>query len=311
MRYNALVIGCGNIGAGYDLNTKDVLTHAKAFSLRKNIIFSVADIDEKSAKKVAKKYKIGYRTQLSAEELGTFDLVSICTATQSHYDYLAQLSKLPDMPFIICEKPVIGSLKQFASLKKLQLDPNKILVNYIRRFQPGYRLLQKRLQQILMTDRISHVIVRYQRGILNNGSHALDLLNFLTNETTTIISDVKIASKTYDAFSYDPTLSGNLLLNSSIPVSLIGFTNVSFSIFELEIYTGSWKISIEESGNTIRYFKNRKGELIEDKRLLQSNVLKDYMIPVVDYAIDCLGNKKETNFESALSLNNIILKNLA
>lgn len=310
MRYKALVIGCGSIGASYDFKTNEVLTHAKAYSLRKDIAFSVADLDEQKAKKVATKYKVDYNTQLSTEELRIFDILSICTSTQFHYNYLAQISKLPDMPFIICEKPIIGSLKQFASLKKLELDPDKILVNYIRRFQPGFKLLQKRLQKILATEQINNVIIRYQRGILNNGSHALDLLNFLTNEEKPTITGIKIASKIYDVFDYDPTLTGSLLLNNCIPVSLVGFTNISYSIFEIEIYTGSWKILINDSGNTIRYFKNKNGLLTENQQMMQSEVLKDYMVPVISYALNCMTRKKETNFESALLLNHLILKKL-
>jgi len=51
LSYSALIIGCGNIGALYDLNVPEkVWTHAKAFSTTKDIQFSVADVKIRQAK---------------------------------------------------------------------------------------------------------------------------------------------------------------------------------------------------------------------------------------------------------------------
>ena len=53
MSYSALIIGCGNIGAMYDLNMPEkVWTHAKAFSKAKDIRFYVADVNANQAKKI-------------------------------------------------------------------------------------------------------------------------------------------------------------------------------------------------------------------------------------------------------------------
>jgi len=52
----ALVIGCGKIGAGYDFNNDQILTHTKALSLRNDVQLSVYDIDKKKTDKVARRY---------------------------------------------------------------------------------------------------------------------------------------------------------------------------------------------------------------------------------------------------------------
>lgn len=39
----ALIIGCGNIGAFYDLNSHDILSHAKAYYENKLFNFSILD----------------------------------------------------------------------------------------------------------------------------------------------------------------------------------------------------------------------------------------------------------------------------
>jgi predicted dehydrogenase len=301
----ALVIGCGNIGAGYDLNDSQVLTHAKAFSLNKEIFFCVSDTDEEKAKSIGKVYGVPYFVQLSDDDLSRFDMVSLCVSTQYHFEYLERLAKLK-VPFVLCEKPIVNNLSQLKSVKELSIDENSIMVNYIRRFQPGFRLLKQRLSLLLETDSIRQIVVRYQKGILNNCSHALDLISFLT-DTKITIKDFVLFEKHFDHFEFDPTISGAFFLRD-ISVSLVGLTNISYSLFEIDIYLGRDMISIKESGDTIFFFKEDDGQLKEVKEWRQKKVLKNYMIPVIKTAVACMRQKEKTNFSSALHLNEEILK---
>lgn len=303
--FKALIIGCGNIGSDYDFNNDEVTTHAKAFSISKNIEFSVADLNKEKAKKVAARYNIPFYTSLNRDTLSRFDIISVCTNTQFHFEYLKTLLSLREK-LVICEKPIVSSLSEISQLKKMKPNPNGILVNYIRRFQPGFKILKKRLTRLLQQEIIHRIIIRYQRGILNNGSHALDILSFLLDSEIDF-KKFQLISKEYDVFEYDPTITANFLLKK-VPVMLVGYTGLSYSIFEIDIYLGSWKICIEDSGDTIRYFKAKKGELSELEVLKQQDVMKNYMIPVVDQAIKCLKKKEQTNFNSALKINEQILK---
>jgi predicted dehydrogenase len=305
MSFKALVIGCGNIGSGYDFSNDQVLTHAKAFRLNPEIEFSVADVNEKAAIETATKYGVRYYTRLSDEELKEFNIISLCTSTKYHFEYLKRISGLSS-PFIICEKPVVATLNEVNALRTLEIDPQKILVNYIRRFQPGYHLLKHRLAEICHVEQINLINLKYHRGLLNSASHGLDLLTFLL-EREVRFDEVQMLSKGFDAFETDPTIIGSFLLNG-IPVMLQGFIDSMYSIFEMEIYTKSQKILIENSGDTIKYYKNVDGVLVEDRNMRQEEVLKDYMVAVVEKALSCMKGNSETNFSSALQLNEEVLK---
>lgn len=311
MKYKALVIGCGNIGAEYDLHNKQVQTHAKAFHLRKDVSLTLADTNIAKAKAIAKTYKAAYLKETNTETIAGFDIASICVSTPFHFHYLSELIAL-NTPLIICEKPVVNTLAEIAELKQFDFGQTKILINYIRRFQPGFQTLKKRLGKILETDKITAIQIRYQRGFMNNCGHALDLLEFLLEREISL--DVfPMAQAKFDVFENDPTITGTIVTDE-FPINITGFTNHHFGIFEVDIYTADWHIAITESGNTIKYSNNRAQKLKtlkEATKLQQNEVLNDYMMPVIDYALATFKKEKTLNFASALSLNERILKSIS
>ena len=173
MAIKALIIGCGNIGALYDLNDpKKVWTHARAFSRTKGIDFVIADTDEKILKKISKQYDVPAVTLTDGFDYSGFDIVSITTPTPTHFGYLQRLMK-QNVPVVICEKPVAASVDELNILiQQHDQSASRVLVNYIRRFQPAYSVLKKRLSEILKKDSCIGIIIKYQRGFLNNGGHA-------------------------------------------------------------------------------------------------------------------------------------------
>ena len=54
--FKALLIGCGNIGAMYDWDNDEVLTHAKAFSKFDEINVDYFDLNNQQASMVADRY---------------------------------------------------------------------------------------------------------------------------------------------------------------------------------------------------------------------------------------------------------------
>lgn len=304
----ALVVGCGNIGADYDLHTTDVWTHAKAFSKASTITFSVVDRDATKAKAVANHYGVAYYTELTDELLRETDLVSICTPTNSHFSYLKQIAKFPNC-YCICEKPVVSNLMDLALLKSETALGNRTLVNYIRRFQPGFQVLKDRMETILKNDSLSAIHIKYNRGLLNNGGHALDLIHFLFSKLATFhITKVQVNDYAFDAFKDDPTVVATALLNSTVPISFNGIKDAEYQIFEIELFLRSHVITITESGDLIRYFKTEHGALKEIEDWTQTNVMKDYMVPVLDYTLRILKGETKTNFTTALLINQIILE---
>ncbi len=308
----ALVIGCGAIGAGYDLDTQDVTTHAKAYAMRPGVALTLTDLDPGRAAMVAARYGASVLENPDNDQaLNDFDIISLCTATAQHAAYLNRLLALPSKPFILCEKPVVDSLEAVAALEQIPEAGQRVLVNYIRRFQPGYHLLKQRLQEVLNQSGawVRHLEVRYQRGLLNNGGHAIDLLVYLLGLRPEL-HKLQWLRYSFDAFPDDPTASLQGFLDE-VPLTMIGFEQAEFPIFEIDIHLTSSRFRLFHSGDTIQYIEippeGGNKRLQEREAWRQEGVLKDYMVPVLDAALACRSGIKPTNFMAALAVNRTIL----
>jgi predicted dehydrogenase len=310
--FNALVIGCGNIGAGYDFANDQVLTHSKAYSQNPHFTFSVFDTDQNLAQKVSEKYNCGVVHDLKPETLTTFDCVSICSPTGTHFEYL-KMALNAGVKVIACEKPVAYKAGELDALEKMyHAHASKILVNYTRRFQPAYITLKETISELMLREKLTNISIRYQRGFLNNCSHALDLIQFLT-EKEFQLTNTAISNRIKDHFENDPTLSLTGLWGAT-NVSILGLSDVKFSLFEIELYFEHTRISLLNSGDTIRLQRAENADkflqpLQTNEKEEKQGCLKNTMINVIDRVHELLVSEQtRDNFVSALRLNQYILK---
>jgi hypothetical protein len=180
-------------------------------------------------------------------------------------------------------------------------------VNYIRRFQPGFLNLKSFIHRDLYFDELTNVSIRYQRGFINNCSHAMDLLEFLTNKEI-ILDKIKIHNKVFDQFENDATLS-LMALWDNVNFDILGLGNVLFSHFEIDLYFKKNKILIKDAGNRIEIYKSDGKSTILLPLKLKENLskedcLKNYMIPVTNHAIELMEKLElEDNFINSINLN--------
>jgi len=309
--FKALVIGCGNIGAMYDFDTDRVLTHAKAYHLHPGFSFDVFDIDAVQAHRVSERYGCIERNSINESILSEYDCISICSPTSTHYEILS-LAFQCGVNAIICEKPVSSDLKEIEKLRnQYSLSGSKVLVNYFRRFQPCYIELKETIKGLLQKEEITNINIRYQRGFMNNCSHAFDIIEFLIGKPL-ILSNITLFHSKNDHFKDDPTISFGAEWNNS-QIAVIGLSDVNFSHFEIDIYFKFYKIKISEAGNRIDIMEAEKGErflrpLNVVDRLTRENCLTDYMIPVTDRLYQLITRKsEEDNFNCSLDLNERLL----
>jgi predicted dehydrogenase len=309
--YKALLIGCGNIGAMYDWDNEQVLTHAKAFSKIDEIEVDYFDINNQQSSMVAGRYNGNAIFDLDkAFENELYDIISICTPTSSHYNLLYKALKRKT-PVIICEKPISTNKNEIDELITLYgVSESKVLINYIRRFQLSYQKLKNIIAILQKSDELSSVSIRYQRGFINNCSHALDLLQFLFHEEF-IPANFIINRKDFDHFENDPTISGYCeWMNANI--NILGLQNVKYSNFEIDLYFSKNKILIQNSGNDILFYSMEninKGILKLEVQIEKnmSNCIENYMMPVAEKALHLLKNHGEDNFNESILLNKTIL----
>ena len=309
--YKALIIGCGNIGAMYDFESESILTHAKAFHLDPEITFAVYDTNREVAEKVAQRYQVHALQVLEPGAFNEYDIVSICTPTFTHYDYLSKML-MHGPKLVICEKPVDSDPIRLDSILSLYRKSNtKVLVNFFRRFQPGITELRNEISDVLVEEECTNIVVTYQRGFHNNASHAIDLLEYLFGSTFDL-STAQITHKTSDEFDTDPTMSVSSFWNGVI-VQFVGLAHVEFSHFDVAIYFNRKAVLLKDGGNEIEWLATTpKCGTFYPKLKLQSRrtaVVDNYMNNVISHAKLLLnGNEQNSNFLQSIKISQRILK---
>lgn len=248
--YKVLIIGCGNMAGGYDLlQPEDALPlgHAKAFA--KHGGFAVtACVDPDAAKRVAfqQRWQVptGFASvqEVAAAE-GQFDVISICSPTHAHAaDIQLALALKPKL--IFCEKPVTSQLQDSQRAVQACADQKVLLaVNYSRRWSPQVTQLKTELAEGRW-GAVRSVSAVYNKGILNNGSHMIDLLLALFGP----LHVVSVGQSVDDFSSDDPTIDATLRIQQGLPIQLNVAHAQDYALFEMQIVTEKGVITMEDGG---------------------------------------------------------------
>lgn len=309
--YKALIIGCGNIGALYDFDTGSIASYAKAFHLDPEIEFDVYDIDPDVSRKVAERYRVQSLSEVTAAACRAYDIVVISTSTGTHHEYLSLM--LEGGPrLVICEKPVDIDRSRLAQLlERYGRSNTKVMVNFFRRFQPGFIRLKQEIETILSEERCTNIVVTYQRGFHNNASHAVDLLEFLFGAKLDI-SEARVNHQAQDEFDFDPTMSLSCLWNGA-NVQFIGLASARFSHFEIALYFVRKAVLLKDGGNEIELLSapaksgNYYPKLVLQNR--RSGVTENYMVHVAGHAKRLLATEGlGDNFLESVGISDRILE---
>jgi predicted dehydrogenase len=252
------LIGCGQIASLWDelSPSAEAKTHAGAFA--KDPRFQLAaffDQDLDRATNASRFWKQG-AAMSSFEEFLKMDLdvISICTPESVR---LSILQKLPaQKPLVlICEKPLAGNLTEARDILALvQASKWKLAINYIRRYGAGFQALQKRLQQ-KEWGAIQKVIATYGKGLRNNGTHMLDLMNFLFGKAETVMW---LGTVPDDRVQTDPTQDLLMTTASGVPIYMTAVDHNRYTLFEFQIFCEKARVRVFNRGETIQL------ELVED-----------------------------------------------
>ena len=262
-----LIVGCGNIAGGFDQGRPPgdlPYTHAGAYvrDERFNMTVCVEPDDNRRIKFMAAwGVPVGFR---SIDEIldsdYQVDVISICSPTISHaHDLEVALRLNPKL--IFCEKPVTTSLVETERLVAECRKANILLaINHTRRWDPDISELQADMQAGRW-GQLRSVIGLYNKGILNNGSHMLDLLHLLVGP----LEIVKVGKPIQDFFPNDPTIPVWLEGHQGVPVHLACAHAEDYAVFELQFIFSHGVLAMEEGGMFWR-----------ERHAIDSNTFKDY-----------------------------------
>ena len=251
MNYKACIIGCGRIAGRYDFpnNGTYVGTHARAyFEHDKFQISAICDHDKNNLNKFAKTWDVP-NLYLDIDELiknECPDVISICTPTNNHFDHLIRVIKSENPPKVIfLEKPVCEDSNQYEKILKIAEEYSiLVLVNHIRRFDPGHR----KVKEYISSGNLGKLIngkVTYYGDWLNNGCHIIDTLIMFFNEI-----DLD-----------DKNSKGNFCVNiDKAEVRIEFFDEKYFQLYESDFRFENGRITINDFGSEINIEKVSKNE---------------------------------------------------
>jgi predicted dehydrogenase len=254
---NVALIGLGNIALLFDTNKANqdsALSHVKAIYLHEdfNLVYGI-DINldnEKIVRNFFPKCEL-FTSHLELTEKNNIDVVVIATPTINHFSILKDLKINKNIKIFFVEKPLFELSEDYKSIPSN--IKNKIVINYLRRFTPAFIDLKKRLSS---ENLIEKIVINYCKGIKNNGSHLIDLLNYFFDDLA--IKSCQILSSSIGFDKNDLCYDLYILVsykNQTFPIFFISHNHQKYNLINMDIYTKSQHIKFSNSKGTITYHK--------------------------------------------------------
>jgi len=226
---NIVFIGSGNIVTGYQQNMENC--HLK--SILNNPSYNVLGVIDPNDKNAGTFIKHSNSKRLNYDDLKylNIDIIAICSQTRHHKGIIHKIIKSDIKPkCIFCEKPFTETLEDainsFNSINKLGIG---LIVGYQRSFLSNFKKISKEFHDNKYGDFL-YADVKYSKGFLNNGSHAIDLLYSIFGK----ISLDGFGKRFIDYDSNDKSAELHFSYKGR-SISLIPFDENSFSIFEIDL----------------------------------------------------------------------------
>ena len=304
--HRSLIIGLGRIGQELDYSLDNRLfqqTHASAYHSHPAFQL-VGGVDNEHAKRLQFEQKYNTPAFDSVDTAMSQlkpSVVSVATPTGSHLHIFQSL--IPHKPqAVLLEKPIASSAAEARQLLTLAADNQiAVMVNYVRRYEPGTQQLKTLLDNGLIGV-LNKGVVYYSNGIKNNGTHFIDLLMYLLGPARYISKTIDGREITVsDAKDSEPDL---LIKFSDVPVHFIALPHECFAENSLRLSGSKGVVNYDQNGITFQNTKpllamkntyileSEKHAIWTDFNRYQFHVLNAFEKFLSDVS---LGNKLNTN----------------
>ena len=304
MSFRALVVGLGQIGMGYDLNhdpDQVVTTHARAFQIHPefNLVGGV-DSDSNRISLFESEYCCpGYSDLKKALKDLKPDIIVIATPTTTHLQNISIIVSESNPKAIICEKPLAYDINDATKIaESCESAGIKLFVNYMRRSDSGVIEVKRRIDNMLISQPIKGVCW-YSKGLLNNGSHFLNLLQFWLGD----IVNFELINKGRLWNDIDPEPDFRIIFEHGTIIFLAAYEEY-YSHYAIEIMCASGRLQYSHSGSQILWQSVINDPCFEGYEILNpvfetiSSDLDRIQIQVLNNLVNSL-NQKESSICTA------------
>jgi predicted dehydrogenase len=256
----AAVVGAGSIGAALDLpSDSEPRTHAGSYRAAGFDLVALVDADKGALVREARWGCALYDDFDAMMGEQAPEVISLAVPVELRAELLDRaLAYRPRA--VIAEKPLVLSS---AEAERIMLSYERaavpLIVNYTRRFMPFWQRL--RGGEAMTTT------IRYAKGVVHNGTHAIDLCRMLFGEC---LAAVTLSRKT-DYSAHDPTVSAFLRFERCPEVVLQSLDERCFTLFEVDIVRERSRSIVDTDGRRHRPFELQDGVGIPPgKRLIET-----------------------------------------
>lgn len=291
MRSKVLIVGLGKIALGFDLsgNEDEIFSHTKAF-LNNDSFDLIGGVDgEKNRRDEFEAFcnKKAFATLDEAfDYCASVDVISICTPTHLRLPIFLDILKFKPK-LVMIEKPISSTVKEALEIKNIAAANGiKLYINYMRRVEPCFVELKKRLFD---AGDVSNIVVHYTNGLFTNASHFINLMLFFFKKPSSIIVlDIKKTDNDY--------ASDFIMKYDRFSVYFATHKNIDYSLGEVDIICSNRRYCIYDWGFNARFFESVQDPLFPELKALketddfeypQMNVYMKHVVEHVDNMLSC------------------------
>ncbi len=244
------IIGAGRIVAGYDSpETDGAFTHLHALQLCGGFeITGVFDQDGNGLQAACAKWNVPAYDSFQKLMDTKPDAVLIAVPDAYHEEYLVKMLEYKPA-LVVCEKPLTLSVETSEKIvERYKTENIPIAVSYQRRYDSDVNLIKQAIADG-GTGRFISGSVLYSKGILHNGSHAVDLLQYLFGK----IEHAESYHTNVDYSENDPTIHARLSFSQG-DIFMIGGDERFHSLFEIDLVFEKVRYRFLESGHDLEVY---------------------------------------------------------
>jgi predicted dehydrogenase len=251
-----------------DPRNPNILTHAHGYTACEGFeIAGFVDQDLTKAEAAAERWGgAAFDNMDELLETRVIDVVSVCLPDELHFPTLLALAAKP-VKFIFLEKPAVTTATEADVVSALFSGMSiRLQVNYTRRFVPEIRRVREAIRSGIYGAFLTGTGY-YGKGLLHNGSHMIDLLQFLVGD----VDEVTKVSDVADFYDQDPSVSALLIMRGGGMFHLCHIDCRNFHVFELDLTFEQKRIRICELGTVIEEYSVGDNRVFEGYRTLNKD----------------------------------------
>lgn len=260
-RYTAVVIGCGKVGATFEITSglPKPASHAAALADNpRTELVALVDPDASQLKQAVEYYKVSAYTdpKKCLKELHP-DIVVIATPPKTH-ESLLSLALTMKVRAIVCEKPVSDTLESAKRMIALAKSSDSLVIlNHQRRFFPLFQEARKRIAAGELGE-IQQITAYYTNGLLNNGTHTADALQFLLNDTASWAIGVQNEKNVTAPFG-GVNIDGLIGFTKGTVASVQGLDNNAYGVHDIRLFGTKGALTIGQYGYRFEWVQPNDG----------------------------------------------------